>query len=56
MFKSLFFGNPFGRSCFALAQQIERGLETRLDKKAQNDVLMNSLLVHMTTIIKQFLG
>jgi hypothetical protein len=30
-----------------LAQQIERGLTTRLDNNAQNDVFMNFLLVHI---------
>jgi hypothetical protein len=30
-----------------LAQQIERGLRTRLDKEAQNQVFMSFLLVHI---------
>jgi hypothetical protein len=47
MFKSWFFGKPLGRSCLAFAQQIERGLRTRLDKEAQNQVFISFLLVHI---------
>jgi len=48
MFLSLLLENPFGRTCLALAQQIERGWKIRLDKEAQNHVLRSLLLVHMT--------
>jgi hypothetical protein len=37
-----------GRICLALAQQTERGLKTRLDKEAQNQILSNFLLVHIS--------
>ena len=45
-----FLGNPLGRSCLALAQQIERGYEMKLDKVAQNHVLRSALLVHIKSL------
>jgi hypothetical protein len=52
MFKSWFFENPFGRSCFALAQTFETKLhreevKKKLPKDTQNDFLRKFLLVHI---------
>jgi hypothetical protein len=52
MFKSWFFGNPFGRSCFALAQTFEtefhrEEVRKKPPKETQNDFPKKFLLVHI---------
>ena len=52
MFRSWFLGNPFGRSCFALAQTFETKFHTeevtkKLANKAQNVFLKKFLLVQI---------
>jgi len=51
MFNSWFFGNPLGRSCFALAQTFEmkfpkEEVRKKPPKETQNDLRRKFLLVH----------